>query len=303
MLILAIETTGPRASAALIDSAGALTEKISPDEMNHLKGLTLLIGELLGERGVGMGDVSHIAASEGPGSFTGIRIGVSTARALAQARGIETIGVPTLEAFAYNREGYGGIVCPVFDARRGQVYSGAFVLGALGRPECVLEGKAWAPEELFGELGRLAAGPACGAAGVRTEANGLVAAAGNAAGTAHETPASGKPGEGCETGAAGAAGLDITFFGDGIGICEGLISGLRGQAGRTARIEAAEPGCRFQRAGSVARLASVMLEEGRAKPFGELLPVYMRKAEAERKLEERLAAEKAAAMAAEGAGG
>ncbi|MDR1135460.1 MAG: tRNA (adenosine(37)-N6)-threonylcarbamoyltransferase complex dimerization subunit type 1 TsaB [Clostridiales Family XIII bacterium] len=278
MLILAIETTGPKASAALIDEAGVLTEKISPDEMNHLKGLTLLLDELLDERGVTINDVSHIAVSEGPGSFTGIRIGVSTARALAQVTGTETIGVPTLESFVYNRADSSGIVCPVFDARREQVYSGAFAPGEDGRPLSVIESKAWAPRELFGRLADLAAGRPVDAPGTGSQ---------NVTRMEYGGAYKGWP--------VDVAPL-ITFFGDGVSLCRAMIAELQTAAAEHGvMVDTAEAEESFQRASSVARLASAMLKDGCQKPFSALLPVYMRKAEAERKLEERLAAERLAA--------
>ena len=70
-------------------------------------------------------DMAAVAASVGPGSFTGIRIGVSTARAIAQALNIPAIGVPTLDAFKQKCDGV-TIVAPIFNARRGQVYGGVF---------------------------------------------------------------------------------------------------------------------------------------------------------------------------------
>ena len=86
MYILAIETTGKLSSAALIDGRGGVVgQKISADFMSHLKNLVPMISELLDETGIEKNQLTHIAVSIGPGSFTGIRIGVSTARALCQS--------------------------------------------------------------------------------------------------------------------------------------------------------------------------------------------------------------------------
>jgi tRNA threonylcarbamoyladenosine biosynthesis protein TsaB len=250
MLILAIETTGPLASVALAGDSGPVYERCSGEEMSHLKNLVPMVSELLAECGRTMGDVGCIAVSKGPGSFTGIRIGVSTARALAQAAGLPAIGVPTLEAFAYSLPGYGGLVCPIFDARRGQVYSGLYSArarsgradeaagGLPGAPESLIAGAAREPEALFGEI--------CG------------------------LPWETMPER------------ELLFFGDGAAMCADMIGSVGARCGVSAH--AAPPEALMQRASSVARMASAMLRGGGAGSFHELLPAYMRMAEAERRL-------------------
>jgi tRNA threonylcarbamoyladenosine biosynthesis protein TsaB len=265
MLLLAIETTGPFASVAVADESGAVREICSDQKMNHLKGLTAMIAELLGEGGLSLSDIACIAASEGPGSFTGIRIGVSAARALAQAGNIPAVGVPTLAGFVYRLPAYRGVVCPVFDARRGQVYCGLFRLGDDGGPVTLLDGAARTPAELGRAL------------------------------------------EGFDWGAQqDVCAREICFFGDGIDACGDLLADLRaaGAAGPDVRIAPLES--RFQNAASAARLALYRLRTaasasagdaraaecapfaGAARSYAALLPVYMRKPEAERKLEEAL---------------
>lgn len=128
MYILAIETTGPYASVALIDGKAKVKEKRSTEHMNHLKDLMPMIDELLKEEKVEKSQLDAVAASVGPGSFTGIRIGVSTARAIAQALDIPCIPVKTLNAFIY-QEKTQGLICPIINARRGQVYGAIFDRG------------------------------------------------------------------------------------------------------------------------------------------------------------------------------
>lgn len=128
MYILALETTGARGSVALIDEKqNILGFKVSDDAMSHLKNLIPMVAELLEETGVSKKDISCVAASQGPGSFTGIRIGVSTARALCQSLGVKGIAVPTMEGFlskpeAVSAKTEGKVCCAVINARRGQVY-------------------------------------------------------------------------------------------------------------------------------------------------------------------------------------
>jgi tRNA threonylcarbamoyladenosine biosynthesis protein TsaB len=126
MQILAIETTGPNCSTALLHGDNDITELVSDEKLNHLQVLTPMIREVLARCGTRLEDLDYIAASEGPGSFTGIRIGVSTARALSQASGVPLIAVPTLMAFGCGECEGERIVCPLFDARRHQVYAGAY---------------------------------------------------------------------------------------------------------------------------------------------------------------------------------
>lgn len=129
MYLLAIETTGPYASVALMDGkAKIVASKTSEELMNHLKDLMPMIDELLKEAKVEKSELTAVAASVGPGSFTGIRIGVSTARAIAQALDIPCVPVKTLNAFIYQEKG-SGVICPIINARRGQVYGAIFDRG------------------------------------------------------------------------------------------------------------------------------------------------------------------------------
>ena len=226
MYILALETTGAHASAAIIDEMGVVFEKRSEEVLNHLQSLLPMVKELLEEHRLHLSDMTAIAASKGPGSFTGIRIGVSTARALAQALEKKTIGVPTLKAFAYNLPDYDGLICPVFDARRSQVYAGAYRWNQ-GQIEEVVPGAPYSIEDFLRETDR--------------------------------------------------AGGERMFFGDGIRAYESFFDD---------KILAPE-NARFQAAASVARLARDMLEAGMETDYEELMPDYMRKAEAERRLEEK----------------
>ena len=126
MNILAIETTAAMASAAIIDSDECVHEVRSEANMTHLQNLMPLIDQVLEDCDLKKDDIGGVAVSRGPGSFTGIRIGMATAKGLAQVWKVPVAEVPTLKAMAMNGWNFGGIVCPVLDARRSQVYSAVF---------------------------------------------------------------------------------------------------------------------------------------------------------------------------------
>lgn len=129
MYILGIETTGPIGSVAITDSNKNIIVRKSEQEMNHLKDLMPMAAELTQEIGISPSELDCIAVSKGPGSFTGIRIGVASARALAQALNLKTIGIGSLDVFRLrvkdDPEGK-TYVAPIFNARRGQVYGAVF---------------------------------------------------------------------------------------------------------------------------------------------------------------------------------
>jgi tRNA threonylcarbamoyladenosine biosynthesis protein TsaB len=253
MNILAIETTGAEASVAVVNEKGEVFMETSDQKMSHLQNLMPMVDILLKKRGLQIDDMDYIAVSEGPGSFTGIRIGVSSARALAQALGIMTIGVPTLKSFLYHVPGYQGIVCPILDARRGQVYGGAYRRTAGGQYEEVVPGAAWKLGEL---LARLAA----------------------AAGTTRSVQADPDV---CPGGPA-----EVTFFGDGIiSYKDQILNWQDSSLNYNIRVLFAEDAVKLQKASSVALLALELWRAGETKSLYDLKPVYMRKAEAERKLE------------------
>ncbi len=126
MIMLAIETTSKLASVAIRDKLGNIYEETSTEKLSHLQNLIPMIDTLLMRCQLQLSDIDLIAVSKGPGSFTGIRIGIATAKALAQFLEIRVISVPTLHAMAYSHEEYDGVLCPMIDARRGQVYGAAY---------------------------------------------------------------------------------------------------------------------------------------------------------------------------------
>ena len=147
MHILAIETTGAHCSVALINEKNDIHYLSSDQKMNHLKTLTPMISELVKTAKISLLDIDAIAVSEGPGSFTGIRIGVSTARALGQVLDKKLINIPSLQAFSYSKVDHDGIVCPLLDARQHQVYSAAYCDW-----ECIIKGGAYDLNDFLAKL-------------------------------------------------------------------------------------------------------------------------------------------------------
>jgi len=149
MNILAIDTSGTSASAALMDehmvfaeSSVTLADLRFKDRKTHSETLMPMIEGLFEVSGMAMGAVDCIACTCGPGSFTGLRIGAATAKGLAFALGKPLIAVPTLDALAYNVAGINTSktwVIPMLDARRGQAYSAFYYMGEERRTDYLAE--------------------------------------------------------------------------------------------------------------------------------------------------------------------
>ncbi len=127
MFLLALDTTGPAASAAVLHEAG-LYQSYLEDQHTHSEKIAFLIQEALEKAGGHPKDITHLAVSAGPGSFTGIRIGVSMAKAMAQALSVPLLGVSTLRVLLHQAD-QTPLSCAVMDARRGQVYCAATANG------------------------------------------------------------------------------------------------------------------------------------------------------------------------------
>ena len=126
MLILAFETSAKAASVALLEDNKLLSESYQNTGMTHSQTLMVMAEDMLKQCGKTARDVQAIAVAEGPGSFTGVRIGVAAAKGFAWGREIPCYGVSTLEAMAASLGIFDGYICPVMDARRSQVYNALF---------------------------------------------------------------------------------------------------------------------------------------------------------------------------------
>ena len=245
MNILAIETTGKYGSASVINETGEVFSAVSTEEMNHLKGMMILIDEAIREAGIDKSELTHIAASVGPGSFTGIRIGVVTARVMAQMLDVPCIAVSSLEAMGERvldaAVSAGALyVVPVINARRHQTYAGVWEAEFTSDYEqktlcAVIEEKQYMIEELLDLLKEKAA---------------------------------------CYDGAT------CFFTGDGIDAYEDIIKDAMSEG---SYVFAGEE-LRYQHAESVARIALKKAKAGKVLGYNELMPEYMRLAEAEQRL-------------------
>ena len=133
MKILAIESSGQVASAAILADEKILAEYTTNFKITHSQTLMPMISEICKMTETDLNTLDAVAISGGPGSFTGLRIGSATGKALAMAIDKPVVHVPTLDAMAYNFWGSSGLIVPIMDARRSQVYTGVYTFenGAL----------------------------------------------------------------------------------------------------------------------------------------------------------------------------
>ena len=150
MITLAIDSSAVAASAALTEDGKILGEFFCNTGLTHSQTLMPMIRCLLQSTKTSLENVGLFAVSAGPGSFTGIRIGVASVKGLAFPFGTPCVGVSTLEALAWNLAHLSGTVCAVMDARCGQVYNAVFRVSG-GAPERLTPDRAVAADELAAE--------------------------------------------------------------------------------------------------------------------------------------------------------
>ena len=151
MLILAFETSAKAASVALTENGKLLGESYQNTGLTHSQTLMVMAEDLLKQCGKTVGDLTAVAVAEGPGSFTGVRIGVAAAKGLAWGRKIPCYGVSTLEAMALSLGTWEGHVCACMDARRNQVYNAIFYVNQ-GKLERFSDDRAIALSDLKNDL-------------------------------------------------------------------------------------------------------------------------------------------------------
>lgn len=126
MKILALESSATAASVALGAGEELIAQSFQQTGLTHSQTLLPMVETLLSSCGMNIGDIDLLAVASGPGSFTGLRIGVSTAKGLAWARELPCAACSTLEGMAWNASAIAGELCAVMDARRAQVYHACF---------------------------------------------------------------------------------------------------------------------------------------------------------------------------------
>ena len=220
-LLLAFETATARPGAALLRGAELLGEEFGDPARSASETLLETVDALLAGAGVSLAEVGGFAVSIGPGSFTGLRIGLATVKGLAFGAGPCTAAVSTLEALAHPLEGSRDAVVAALDARRGEVYAAAWS-GGPGGAELLAEG-VYTPEEL-----------------------------------------------------AAALPATCTLVGEGADICAVALRGRLGEGVSLASPELALPTAR-----SVGVLGARQLAAGGGVDAAELVPRYLRRAEAE----------------------
>ena len=151
MTILAFETSAKAASAALCREGVLLGETYQNTGLTHSQTLLSMAESLMASCGVTPADIDAVGVAAGPGSFTGVRIGVAAAKGFAWGREIPCYGVSTLEAMALSLGAYQGYICPCMDARRSQVYNALFYVNQ-GQLERVTDDRAISLSELGEEL-------------------------------------------------------------------------------------------------------------------------------------------------------
>jgi tRNA threonylcarbamoyladenosine biosynthesis protein TsaB len=224
--VLAVETSTLTGAVALLAGDSVVADHRLSLAVTHSERLLAAMDHVLTAADWRLADVEALAVAIGPGSFTGLRIGVSTAKSLAFATGIPLVGIPTLDALAWSLPYAAHPVCPILDAKKGEVYTALYRTDA-GRLERLWEYQAMAPTTLAERLGCEVPGP-------------------------------------------------VIFVGDGV---SSFAAVLRGVLGGDARL--APPGHRLPSAVSVAELAHAACERGERVDPAALVPLYVRRSEAE----------------------
>ena len=151
MKILALDSSGLVASVAVVEDNQLLAEYTVNYKKTHSQTLLPMLDEIAKMIELDLETIDAIAVAAGPGSFTGLRIGSATAKGLGLALKKPLIPVPTVDALAYNLYDSTGVICPMMDARRGQVYTGIYTF-VNGEMQVIQEQCAISVEELAGRL-------------------------------------------------------------------------------------------------------------------------------------------------------
>ncbi|KZE39661.1 tRNA threonylcarbamoyladenosine biosynthesis protein TsaB [Bhargavaea cecembensis] len=152
MIWLGLDTANAPLSVALVRDGELLVELNSAMGLNHSAGAMPAVEQLFKRAGIRPADIDAIAVSEGPGSYTGVRIGVTIAKTLAWTLDKPLVGVSSLRVLASNVFTYGVTISPLIDARRGNVYAGLYRRGEGDTLECLMEDRHMALSDLLDRL-------------------------------------------------------------------------------------------------------------------------------------------------------
>ena len=151
MRVLAIDTASDAATVAVAEDNVLIGESILNHKKTHSQKIMVMIERLMSDLEIEASDIDYFAAAVGPGSFTGLRIGVATAKALAHSCYKPVVGVSTLEGLAYNLPCTEDVIAPIMDARRNNVFNAAYRFSG-GALETVVEPNVCGAEECFARL-------------------------------------------------------------------------------------------------------------------------------------------------------
>lgn len=151
MRILSVDTATVTCSVGILDDGRVLAEAVNEKRQTHSRHLMTMVDAVLQMAGVRLDQLDALAVTRGPGSFTGVRIGISTMQGLAMGLSKPLIGISSLEALAHQAGACAPLVCPVLDARKGEVYT------AIYRPEndgmqLLLEEQVCSPDQLVRQI-------------------------------------------------------------------------------------------------------------------------------------------------------
>lgn len=152
MNILAIDTSGPACSVALTADGKLLGEIVMNSALTHSETVMPAVDELLSRENLTCADIDRFVSVAGPGSFTGVRIGVCVVKALAHAVNKPCVRINSLHALAVGAWGVDGIICPILDARREQVYCAAYEFMGDALPVRVLPDAAIPLKDFLSQL-------------------------------------------------------------------------------------------------------------------------------------------------------
>lgn len=151
MVVLGVDSSAKPCSVAILDDEKIVYQGYLNNKLTHSETLMPMIEDALSFSGFKLENIDLVSVAKGPGSFTGVRIGVSAVKGLCMGKNIPCVGVSTLKAMAYNHKNCDKVICCVMDARRNQVYNGIFEFKK-GKLEIISDDRAISIEELKEEI-------------------------------------------------------------------------------------------------------------------------------------------------------